>query len=134
MNPKCTSEPPKDQSKLDFCGEVQWQTQGKACCRWFSHPRTCGEHLLRSNVPETPKLVISLGELNKLELWGADIGNAYIEAYTHEKLFIIAWAEFEELEGFIPVLNNALYGLKSCRRGGQKSFITSSRTWDSCHP
>ena len=44
------------------------------------------------------KLVIFLGELNNLELWGADIGNAYLEAYTNEKLFIIGGAEFEELE------------------------------------
>ena len=30
------------------------------------------------------RLVIFLGELNNLELWGADIGNGYLEAYTHE--------------------------------------------------
>ena len=59
------------------------------------------------------RLVIFLGELNNLDLWGADIGNAYLEAYTHEKLFIIAGAEFEELEGFILIFNKALYGLKS---------------------
>ena len=59
------------------------------------------------------RLVIILGELNNLELWRADIGNAYLEAYTHEKLFIVAGAEFEELEGFILVFNTALYGLKS---------------------
>ena len=55
------------------------------------------------------RLVIFLGELNNLELWGADIGNAYLEAYTHEKLFIIAGAEFEELKGFILVFNKAIY-------------------------
>ena len=59
------------------------------------------------------RLVIFLGELNNLELWGADIGNAYLEAYTHEKLFIIAGSEFEELEGFILIFNKAPYGLKS---------------------
>ena len=59
------------------------------------------------------RLVIFLGELNNLELWGGDIGNAYLEAYTHEKLFIIAGAEFEELEGFILIFNKALIGLKS---------------------
>ena len=32
------------------------------------------------------KLVIFLGKLNNLELWGADIGNAYLEAPTEEKL------------------------------------------------
>ena len=45
------------------------------------------------------RLLIFLGELNNLELWGADIGNAYLEAYTNEKIFIIGGAEFEELEG-----------------------------------
>ena len=59
------------------------------------------------------RLVIFLGELNNLELWGADIENAYLDAYTHEKLFIIAGVEFEELEGFILIFNKALYGLKS---------------------
>ena len=38
------------------------------------------------------RLVIFLGELNSLKLWGVDIGNTYLEAYTHEKLFIIAGA------------------------------------------
>ena len=56
------------------------------------------------------RLVIFLGELNNCELWGADTGNSYLEAYTHEKLFIIAGAEFEELGGFILVFNKAPYG------------------------
>ena len=34
------------------------------------------------------RLVIFLGKLNNLELWGADIGNAYLEAFTDEKLYI----------------------------------------------
>ena len=32
------------------------------------------------------RLVIFLGKLNHLELWGADIGNACLEAVTEEKL------------------------------------------------
>ena len=55
------------------------------------------------------RLVIFLGKLNNLELWGADIGNAYLEAYTNERLFIIACAEFEELKGFILIFNKILY-------------------------
>ena len=67
------------------------------------------------------RLVIFLGELNNLELCRANLGNTYLEAYTHEKLFIIAGAEFEELEGFITVFNKALYGLKSSgKRWGEK--------------
>ena len=29
MNPKCTSQPPKDQGKLDICCQIQWETQDK---------------------------------------------------------------------------------------------------------
>ena len=59
------------------------------------------------------RLVIFLGKLNHLELWGADIGNAYLEAFTDEKLYIVAGPEFQELEGCILIFLRALYGLKS---------------------
>ena len=95
MNPKSTSQPSKDQGVLDICCQFQWETQGKTCDRRFSQSRPWGDHIPR--------------ELNNLELWVADIG----EAYTHEKLFIIAGAVIQELECFILVFNNALYGLKS---------------------
>ena len=53
------------------------------------------------------RLVIFLGKLNHLDLWGADIGNAYLEVY------IVAGPEFQELEGYILIFLKALYGLKS---------------------
>ena len=59
------------------------------------------------------RLVIFLGKLNNLDIWGADIGNAYLEAFTDEKLYIVAGPEFEELEGYILIFLKALYGLKS---------------------
>ena len=43
----------------------------------------------------------------------SDIGNAYLEATTKEKLYIVAGPEFEELQGHILVIHKALYGLKS---------------------
>ena len=42
------------------------------------------------------RLVIFLGKLNNLELWGADIGNAYLEAFTDEKLYIVAGPEIQK--------------------------------------
>ena len=42
-------------------------------------------------------LAMFLAELNKLLLWGGDVGNAYLEALTKEKLYIIAGPEFGEL-------------------------------------
>ena len=59
------------------------------------------------------RLVIFLAKLNNLEVWGADIGNAYVEAMTKEKLYIVAGPEFEELDGHILVIYKTLYGLKS---------------------
>ena len=56
--------------------------------------------------------MIFLGKLNILELWGADIGNAYLEAFTDETLYIVAGPEFQELEGYILIFLKALYGLK----------------------
>ena len=55
------------------------------------------------------RLVIFLGKLNHLELWGADIGNAYLEAFTDEKLYIIAGPEFQEREEYILIFLKALH-------------------------
>ena len=60
-----------------------------------------------------PRLVIFLGKLNNLDIWGADIGNAYLEAFTDEKYYIVAGPEFQELEGYISIVLKALYGLNS---------------------
>ena len=59
------------------------------------------------------RLVIFLAKLNKLEVWGADIGNVYFETKTKEQLYIVAGPEFEELEGHILVIYKALYGFTS---------------------
>ena len=59
------------------------------------------------------KLSIFLGKLNNLELWGEDIGNAYLEVPTEKKLYIVAGPEFEDWEGYILTFSKALYGLKS---------------------
>ena len=59
------------------------------------------------------RLVIFLGKLNNLDLGEADVGNAYLEAFTDEKLYIAAGPEFQELEGHILIFLKVLYGLKS---------------------
>ena len=46
------------------------------------------------------RLVIFLGKLNNLDIWGADIGNTYLEAFTDEKLYIVTGPELQELEGY----------------------------------
>ena len=59
------------------------------------------------------RLVVFLAELNKIETWSTDIGNAYLEAKTKEKLVVIAGPEYGELEGHLLVIEKALYGLRT---------------------
>ena len=59
------------------------------------------------------RLVLFLAKLNQLETWATDIGNAYLEAETKEKVYIIAGPEFGELEGHILIICKALYGLQT---------------------
>ena len=59
------------------------------------------------------RLVKFLGKLNSLDIWGADIGNAYLQAFTDEKLYIVAGPEFQELEEYILIFLKALSRLKS---------------------
>ena len=58
-------------------------------------------------------MVVFLSQLNNLEIWGADVGNAYLEAYTDEKLCIMAGPEFKELQGHLLIMVKALYGTRS---------------------
>ena len=48
-----------------------------------------------------------------MEAYATDIGNAYLEAKTLEKVCIQAGAEFGELEGHLLVIYKALYWLRS---------------------
>ena len=59
------------------------------------------------------RMVVFLSQLIDLEIWGADVGNAYLEAYTDEKLCIIAGPEFKELQGHLLIMIKALYGTRS---------------------
>ena len=52
------------------------------------------------------RMVVFLFQLNGLEIWGADVGNAYLEAY-------IAGPEFKELQGHLLIMIKALYGTRS---------------------
>ena len=55
------------------------------------------------------RMVVFLSQLDNLEIWGADVNNAYPEAYTDEKLSIIAGPEFKDLQGHFLIMVKALY-------------------------
>ena len=59
------------------------------------------------------RMVTFLAELNKMELWATDIGNAYLESVTKEKVAFVAGTEFGEYAGHTFIILKAQYGLKS---------------------
>ena len=63
------------------------------------------------------RMVVFLSQLNDLEIWEADVGKAYLEAYTDEKLCIIAGPEFRELQGHLLIMIKALY--RTCSGGAR---------------
>ena len=73
-----------------------------------------GESIYSGVVPlRSLRMVVFLPQLNNLEIWGADVNNAYPEAYTDEKLCIIAGPELKELQGHFLTMVKALYGTHS---------------------
>ena len=59
------------------------------------------------------RLLTFIAELNDCQVWATDIGNAYLESFTKEKVYIIGGAEFGDREGCTLIISRALYGLKS---------------------
>ena len=68
------------------------------------------------------RIAIFLAELNGLEVWGADIGNAYLEATTKEKICIVGDQGFGDLDGHTLVIHKALYGLRSSGKRWHERF------------
>ena len=59
------------------------------------------------------RIAILIGEINGFEGMVGDIGNAYLEAKTKEKVYFIAGPEFGPLEGHLMIIVKALYGLRT---------------------
>ena len=61
------------------------------------------------------RLVTFIAELNNLDLEAADVGNAYLEATTNEKVCFVAGPSFAKfgLEGHLLIIHKALYGLRN---------------------
>ena len=54
-----------------------------------------------------------IAQLNNLKTYVTDIGNAFLESYTTEKLYVKAGNEFCDLEGHLLIVSKSLYGLRS---------------------
>ena len=78
-NPKCTTQTPEDQVNLIFVVKYNGRHKARLVADGSLTPEPA-ENIYSGVVSlRHLRLVIFLGELNNLELWGADIGNAYLE-------------------------------------------------------
>jgi hypothetical protein len=67
-----------------------------------------------------------LAALNNLDLLVADVGNAYLNAPTKEKVYCTAGPEFgSELQGKSVLIVRALYGLKSSGAAWRSHFAAT---------
>ena len=73
------------------------------------------------------RMVIFLAELNGLELYAADVGNAYLEAKTKEKVYFVAGDGFGDLQGHTLIIFKALYGLRSSGARWHERFADTLR-------
>ena len=93
---------------------IKHDLRHKARCVADGHlTAPCGDSYSGVISLRTLRLALTIGELNGLKVMVGDIGNAYLEAYTNEKVYIIAGPEFGELEGHTLVIEKALYGLRT---------------------
>jgi hypothetical protein len=79
--------------------------------------------VLRNSV----RIAFLIAALNGLDILMADVGNAYSNAKTEEKVYSIAGPEFGEDEGCTLVIVRALYGLKSSGAAWRSHFAGSLR-------
>jgi len=103
------------------------KTRGRLCFDMKHDGRHKGRYVARGHLTDIPVdsvysgvvllhglcIVTFLAKLNGLDLCATDVRNAYLEALTKEKIYIITGPEFEELEGHILIIRKALYGLRT---------------------
>jgi len=80
---------------------------------------------------ESVRIGFLIAAMYDLDPQAADIGNAYLNATTKEKYYIITGPEFGELErGKIALIVRALYGLKSSGAMWRAHFAATLRDMD----
>jgi Reverse transcriptase (RNA-dependent DNA polymerase) len=73
------------------------------------------------------RICLLLGYLNGLDTAVGDVGNAYLEAYTKEKVYFVAGPEFGPLAGHSLIIVKALYGLRSSGARYHERFADTLR-------
>jgi Reverse transcriptase (RNA-dependent DNA polymerase) len=74
---------------------------------------------------ESVRIAFLIAALNDLDIYAADIGNAYLNAQTEEKVYTVTGKEFGHEAGRLATIVRALYGLKSSGAAWHNHFAQS---------
>lgn len=122
--------------KMDFTRKARWVKDGHRT----PDPLTSGYAGVVSR--ESVRIALTYAALNGLDVWAADIQNAYLQAPSSEKHYVICGPEFGlENVGKVALIKRALYGgkvagrdfwlhLRSCMEHlGFKSSLADPDVW-----
>ena len=76
---------------------------------------------------DSVRICLTVAALNGLNISACDIGNAYLNAETKEKVYFVAGSEWRDNEGRIVIIVRALYGLRSSALQWQKHLADNLR-------
>ncbi len=112
------SDPPEgyQEAPLRMIFTVKPDLRRKSRMVLGGHKVNSSEYNCHSSVVQlnSIRLLNVIAKSQNLECLAGDIGNAYLNAETKEKIFVRCGPEFgPKLEGRIAILRKALYGLKS---------------------
>ncbi len=106
--------------KMDFTRKARFVAGG--------HMTDPPSHMTYSSVVtrDSVRLAFLLAALNDIDLLAADIGNAYLNAFTKEKVHTICGTEFgRQYVGCVALITRALYGLKSSGAAWHELFASN---------
>ena len=97
--------------KMDFTRKARWVLDGHKC------PDPEGSTYAGVVSRESVRIALTYAALNGLDVYAADIRNAYLQAPSSQKDYIICGPEFGlENVGKVALIHRALYGGKSAGR------------------
>ncbi len=112
---------------LHFVFDVKMDFTRKARLVAGGHMTDTPSYLTYSSVVsrDSVRIALMIAALNDLDILAADVGNAYLNAETKEKVYAIAGPEFGSKQGQAVIITRALYGLKSSGAAWRAHFAES---------
>ena len=100
--------------KMDFMREARWVLDG------HKMPYSVGSTFTRVLSRESIQIAFTYAALNGLDMLAANIRNAYLQAPSFQRDYIVCGPEFGiENEGCVVLIHRALYGRRSARKDFQ---------------